>query len=88
MLIPLLRYALNSQGILLMGNAETIGHSTTLFSALNDNARIFTRIDSPEQQMEVDFPTRIFPIISLVENEPEKTYDITKIITNLQSQTD
>jgi chemotaxis methyl-accepting protein methylase len=87
-LIPLFHYALNSQGILLLGNAETIGHSTSLFSALNDNARIFTRIDSAEQQMEVDFPTRIFPIISLVENEPEKTHVMTKNITNLQAQAD
>jgi chemotaxis methyl-accepting protein methylase len=87
-LIPLFYYALNSQGILLLGNAETIGHSTTLFSALNDNARIFNRIDSPEKQMEVDFPTRIFPIISLVENEPEKPHVMTKNITNLQAQAD
>ncbi|MGK0405560.1 MAG: chemotaxis methyl-accepting protein methylase [Oleispira sp.] len=87
-LIPLFHYALNSQGILLLGNTETIGHSTRLFSALNDNARIFTCIDSPEQQMEVDFPTRIFPIISLVENEPEKTCDMATNITNLQSQAD
>jgi chemotaxis methyl-accepting protein methylase/Skp family chaperone for outer membrane proteins len=87
-LIPLFHYALKSQGILLLGNAETIGHSTKLFSALNDNARIFTRIDSPEQQKEVDFPTRIFPIISLVENEPEKHYDMTTNIINLQTQAD
>ncbi|MGK0247918.1 MAG: chemotaxis methyl-accepting protein methylase [Oleispira sp.] len=87
-LIPLFHYALKSQGVLLLGNAETIGHSTALFSALNDNARIFTRIDSPESQMDVDFPTRIFPIISLVENEPEKTYDMTKNISNLQAKAD
>jgi chemotaxis methyl-accepting protein methylase len=87
-LIPLFHYALNSQGILLLGNAETIGHSTTLFSALNDNARIFTRIDSPKQKMEVDFPTRIFPIISLVKNEPEKPREMITNIINLQSQAD
>jgi chemotaxis methyl-accepting protein methylase len=87
-LIPLFHYALKSQGILLLGNAETIGHSTTLFSALNDNARIYTRIDSPRQPVAVDFPTRIFPIISLVENEPEKLHDMTKNITNLQTHAD
>lgn len=87
-LIPLFHYTLTSHGILILGTAETIGNSTSLFSELKENTRIYTRIDSPKQQMEVDFPTRIFPIISLVENEPERTSKMTTNITNLQTQAD
>jgi chemotaxis methyl-accepting protein methylase/PAS domain-containing protein len=87
-LIPLFHYTLTSHGILILGNAETIGNSTSLFSEIKENTRIYTRIDSTAPQMEVDFPTRIFPIISLVENEPERTSKMTTNITNLQMQAD
>jgi chemotaxis methyl-accepting protein methylase/PAS domain-containing protein len=87
-LIPLFHYTLTSNGILILGNAETIGNSTSLFSESKENTRIYTRIDSTAPQMEVDIPTRIFPIISLVENEPERTSKMTTNITNLQMQAD
>ncbi|TWX64044.1 chemotaxis protein CheB [Colwellia sp. C1TZA3] len=87
-LIPLFHYTLNSHGTLLLGNAETIGNYTSLFSALNDSARIFTRIDIPKHRMEVDFPSRIFPVISLINNEPKRTRDMSKDIINLQTQAD
>ncbi|WP_351088109.1 chemotaxis protein CheB [Shewanella sp. S1-49-MNA-CIBAN-0167] len=87
-LIPLFHYTLTSHGILILGNAETIGNSTSLFTEIKENTRIYTRIDSTAPQMEVDFPTRIFPIISLVENEPERTSKMTTNITNLQMQAD
>jgi len=87
-LIPLFHYTLVSHGILLLGNAETIGSYTPLFSAFNDNVRIYTRNDIPTHQMEVDFPTRIFPVISLVENEPEIPHEMTIHIANLQTQAD
>ncbi|HEY7884168.1 MAG TPA: PAS domain-containing protein, partial [Cellvibrionaceae bacterium] len=87
-LIPLFHYALNPHGILLLGNAETIGDATSLFSAVNENTRIYTRIDSHERQLKVDFPTRIFPVISLLEDEPEKSQEMTENIANLQSQAD
>jgi chemotaxis methyl-accepting protein methylase len=87
-LIPLFRYTLNSHGILLLGNAETIGGFKNLFLALNDSARIFTRIDTPIQSMDVDLPSRIFPVISLMYNEPKRTRDMSKDIINLQTQAD
>jgi len=87
-LIPLFHYTLVSHGILLLGNAETIGSYTPLFSAFNDNVRIYTRNDIPTHQMEVDFPTRIFPVISLVENEPEIPHEMIIHIANLQTQAD
>ncbi|MFK3974931.1 chemotaxis protein CheB [Shewanella vesiculosa] len=87
-LIPLFHYSLTSQGMLILGSAETIGHYTSLFSELKENTRIYTRIDGPAPQTEVDFLPRIFPIISLVENEPERTSKMTTTITNLQMQAD
>jgi len=87
-LIPLFHYSLTSQGMLILGSAETIGHYTSLFSELKENTRIYTRIDGPAPQTKVDFLPRIFPIISLVENEPERTSKMTTTITNLQMQAD
>ncbi|MBA6326521.1 PAS domain-containing protein [Colwellia sp. MB02u-6] len=87
-LIPLFHYTLNSNGLLLLGNAETIGNFTNLFLALNDSARIFNRIDIPKQRMDVDFPSRIFPVISVIYNEPKRTRDMSKDIINLQAQAD
>jgi hypothetical protein len=74
--------------MLLLGNAETIGNSMPLFSELNEKSRIYTRIDNPAQRIEVNFSTRIFPFISLVDNEPERTNKMTTNITNLQTQAD
>ena len=87
-LIPLFHYTLTAHGLLILGNAETIGNATSLFSELKESTRIYTRIDSPRQQAEVDFPTRRFPIISLAENEPERTSKMTTNISNLQTQAD
>jgi chemotaxis methyl-accepting protein methylase/PAS domain-containing protein len=87
-LIPLFHYTLNSHGVLLLGNAETIGNFTNLFLALNDSARVFTRVDIPKQRMDLDFPSRIFPVISVIHNEPKRTRDMSKDIINLQTQAD
>ncbi|MEH6357147.1 MAG: chemotaxis protein CheB [Marinobacter sp.] len=87
-LIPLFHYALNSHGILLLGSAETIGNATSLFSEFNDNTRIYTRIDTPDQRVNVDFPTRLFPVISLLEDESESPCEMTEKIINLQTKAD
>jgi chemotaxis methyl-accepting protein methylase/PAS domain-containing protein len=87
-LIQLFHYTLTSHGFLILGNSETVGNSASLFSELKENSRIYKRIDSPKQQTEVDFPIRIFPIVPLAENEHERTSNMTKNITNLQTQAD
>nr|WP_297348383.1 chemotaxis protein CheB [uncultured Glaciecola sp.] len=87
-LIPLFHYALNSHGTLVLGNAESIGKFTHLFSALNENDRIFSRNDSPVQCRQIDFPTRIFPVLSLIENEPERNNDMSIDGVNLQTHAD
>ena len=42
-LIPLFHYALNPQGMLFLGNSETIGDALTLFSPLNRKWKIYIR---------------------------------------------
>jgi PAS domain S-box-containing protein len=66
-LIPLFHYSLTSNGILLLGNAETTGNLTSLFAPRDKKSRIYSRLDNPVMSPEVDFPARIFPVIT-VEN--------------------
>jgi chemotaxis protein methyltransferase CheR/two-component system CheB/CheR fusion protein len=87
-LLPLFHYSLTQHGILLLGNAETIGSFTSLFKPINESIQLFTRIDNPSQKIDVDFPTRVFPIVSLLDNQPESFTEMNTNITNLQTQAD
>jgi len=87
-LIPLFHYVLTFHGLLLLGNAESIGNFTALFSPISEHSRLFNRIDNPVKRVEVDFPSRLFPVVSLVENETERTRAMNIPITNLQTQAD
>jgi two-component system CheB/CheR fusion protein len=42
-LMPLFHYSLNKDGLLFLGNSETIGHYIDLFSSVNSKLRIFAR---------------------------------------------
>lgn len=42
-LMPIFHYALNPEGVLFLGNSETVGDSFTLFSPLNRKYKIFLR---------------------------------------------
>jgi len=55
-LIPLFHYALNPGGVLLLGNAETVGTFTSLFSAIDAKGRTYRRIDTPAEPPLVEFP--------------------------------
>jgi len=57
-LLPLFHYALNRDGILLLGSAETIGNLTQLFVPLDLKARIYRRADPPLPHAGVEFPVR------------------------------
>jgi len=46
-LIPLFHYALKPQGLLMLGNAETIDGFATLFAPVNRQARIYARNPGP-----------------------------------------
>ena len=55
-LLPLFHYSLNPGGILFLGNAETIGTSTDLFSAFDSKSRFYRRLPSSLQAEPVEFP--------------------------------
>jgi chemotaxis methyl-accepting protein methylase len=55
-LLPLFYYALNRDGLLLLGSAETIGNFGDLFSAVSTKQRIFRRLDLQLPATGLDFP--------------------------------
>jgi two-component system, chemotaxis family, CheB/CheR fusion protein len=55
-LLPLFHYSLNPGGILLLGNAESIGTDTDLFAPLSANSRLFRRLDGSVRREFVDYP--------------------------------
>ena len=57
-LLPLFHYALNPDGILLLGSAETIGNLTQLFVPVDLKARLYRRSTPPLQPAQVEFPSR------------------------------
>ncbi|PKO87893.1 MAG: chemotaxis protein CheB [Betaproteobacteria bacterium HGW-Betaproteobacteria-10] len=57
-LIPLFHYALNQQGILVLGSAETVGNFTHLFSPLDKKIRVFQRLDQISQPLRLDLQVR------------------------------
>lgn len=87
-LIPLFHYALSNHGILLLGNAETIGNFGYLFAPVDRTARIYRRIDTPAPLAEVDFPARVFPVISSTQTKSDESLSMSTPISNLQALAD
>jgi len=85
-LIPLFHYTLNPHGILLLGNAETIGTSSPLFKVVNEASRLFTRIETSLSTENIDFPTQVFPIVSLLKPEHESNQKMNVNLVNIQSE--
>jgi PAS domain S-box-containing protein len=83
-LIPLFHYALNRNGILLLGSAETVGSFTSLFAPLDNKARLYRRIDNTLRTAKIDFPVK-FPASLPLLHEPRR---IVNPATNLQFQAD
>jgi chemotaxis protein methyltransferase CheR/two-component system CheB/CheR fusion protein len=69
-LIPLFHYALTTNGILLLGSAETTGNFTSLFAPRDKKSRLYNRLENPIMSPEVDFPARIFPVVT-AENQTD-----------------
>ncbi|MEO0034789.1 MAG: hypothetical protein RLZZ501_812, partial [Pseudomonadota bacterium] len=59
-LLPLFHFALNPDGILLLGSAETVGGFNWLFTQIDQKARLYRRIDHPVLRSEIGFPSRFF----------------------------
>jgi two-component system CheB/CheR fusion protein len=69
-LIPLFHYALNRGGVLLLGNAETVGTFASLFSPIDGKGRTYRRISAPGEAPVVEFPPALARIRHPAEGEP------------------
>lgn len=59
-LIPLFHYSLNSDGVLLLGTAETVGGFSDYFSVINDRWKVFKRKDAVVSTAQtVDLPSML-----------------------------
>lgn len=56
-LLPLFHYALNRDGILLLGSAESVGNLSQLFAPIGSSARLYRRVGAPLRQVEVEYPS-------------------------------
>ncbi len=68
-LFPLFHYALSSHGILLLGNAETIGGFTDLFTPIDNGSRLYRRIDQTLSLAEIEFPVKYFPVVAMIKSD-------------------
>ncbi|MBL8481301.1 MAG: PAS domain-containing protein [Rhodocyclaceae bacterium] len=55
-LLPLFHYALNRDGLLILGSAETVGSFAELFGPLDGKSRIFRRVEQNLSPARLDFP--------------------------------
>lgn len=59
-MLALLHYALNPEGLLLLGSAESTGNGNDLFTPLKIKTQLYQRNDDPLSKPELDFPTKSF----------------------------
>jgi two-component system, chemotaxis family, CheB/CheR fusion protein len=81
-LFPLFHYSLTPGGLLILGNAETIGHFSGLFATVSGKSRIYQRLDSVVRLDPIEFPSSFSPAYSAASDTP----DGRQPIQNLQTQ--
>jgi chemotaxis methyl-accepting protein methylase len=88
-LLPLFYYALNRDGILLLGSAETTGNFGHLFTPLNNKARLFRRLDQSLPMADIEFPGRINAEAQAAVEAPafERTENLGQLTDQLIQQT-
>jgi two-component system CheB/CheR fusion protein len=74
-LIPLFHYSLNPGGVLFLGNSESIGAFTRLFTALDGKMRFYRKIDTPLWMEPVEFPSAFVaqPPTAVSARDPART---------------
>jgi PAS domain S-box-containing protein len=87
-LIPLLHFALISQGALMLGTSETVGDFSRLFKPVENNSKIYSRIDTPLLMTEVEFPIRTIPITIEAKTLTHITQTMTTPPPNIQGLAD
>ncbi len=70
-LIPLFHYSLNPSGVLFLGNAETIGAFSALFSSLDSKARLYRRLEANVGAPVVEFPSAFVPTATAAGGEAQ-----------------
>jgi two-component system CheB/CheR fusion protein len=58
-MLPLFYYALNRDGVLLLGSAETVGNFGHLFATVDSKGRIYRRLDQSIPVADLEFPGRM-----------------------------
>jgi len=58
-ILPLFHYSLNPNGILFLGNSETVGGFNDLFAALDVKSRLYRRLEAGLPARTVDFPVMV-----------------------------
>jgi len=87
-LIPLFHYSLVEQGVLLLGNAETVGSNKHLFEAVDKKSHIYKRIDHPRESVKLAFPTRTLTVPPSNNENLLSEGPMTKSFDNLQTLAD
>ena len=88
-LLQLFYYALNPQGLLILGTSESIGTQPDLFAPLDAIAHIYARIaDSLPASPALALPSMVFPVMSHERESTETTGAADKPPLNLQGLTD
>jgi chemotaxis methyl-accepting protein methylase len=65
-LFQMFHYALNHEGLLLLGSAESVGSFDHLFAAVNSKARLFHRVDQPLPLSNLMFSARTADTAAIV----------------------
>lgn len=84
-LMQLFHYALNRDGVLLLGSAETIGSFNGLFALQGSKARLYRRLDHTLRVATVNFPVKFPSDLYVAHERPHK---VINPATSLQFQTD
>ncbi|MDT8311858.1 MAG: CheR family methyltransferase, partial [Methylophaga sp.] len=72
-LLPLFHYSLKQDGVMLLGNAETVGRLESLFKSLHGKFRFYQKIDQYHRQP--DFLVKSFPPLATFTKEPKLAFD-------------
>ena len=87
-LIRLFYYSLASQGILILGPSETITGSASLFKKIGNKSKLYQRIDSSLEMMDIEFATNFLPVTSAVTGLAAKIQNIKTPTPNPQRLTE
>ena len=75
-LMPLFHYSLNPGGILFLGNAETIGSFSGLFTLLGGKSRIYRRVEPTLRPEPVEFPSSFVALRTMPPPKMPPSHDL------------